>query len=57
MNKYTVRLNYEAVIDVEVEANDEGAALDKARDYAEMEADARQFNICNEKQSRILSTD
>lgn len=57
MSKYTVRLNYEAVIDVEVEANDEGAALDKARDYAEMEADARQFNICNEKQSRILSTD
>ena len=57
MSKYTVRLNYEAVIDVEVEAEDEGDALDKARDYAEMEADARQFNICNEKQSRILSTD
>ena len=57
MSKYTVRLTYEAVIDVEVEAKDEGEALDKARDYAEIEADSNQFSICNEKHSRILSTE
>lgn len=57
MSKYTVRLTFEAIIDVEVEAGDEGEALSKARDYAEIQADARQFNICNEKNSRIISSE
>lgn len=57
MSKYVVRLNFEATIDVEVDANDEGDALSKARDYAETVADARQFNICNEKHAKILSNE
>lgn len=53
--RYVVRLNYDASIDVEVEANDEGEALSKAREYAETDADARQFSICNERNSNIIS--
>lgn len=51
--KYSVDLYYDATITVELEANDEGEALDKARDYAEIEADTNQFNICNERSSRV----
>ena len=51
MNKYSVRLNYDAVLTVEVMAEDEGDALDKARTIAE-ETDPRQFTICNERESR-----
>jgi hypothetical protein len=40
-------MNYNASIVVEVLANDEGEALDKARDRAE-DADIRQFTIGNE---------
>ena len=56
MHKYTIQMNYNASIIVEVTANDEGEALDKARDKAE-DADIRQFSLCNEQESRILRTD
>lgn len=56
MRKYTIQMNYNASIIVEVLANDEGEALDKARDKAE-NADIRQFTIGSENESRILRTD
>ena len=56
MRKYTIQMNYNASIIVEVLANDEGEALDKARDKAE-DADIRQFTISSENESRILRTD
>ena len=56
MHKYTIQMNYNASIVVEVIADDEGQALDKARDRAE-DADIRQFTIGNESESKILRTD
>ena len=56
MHKYTIQMNYNASIVVEVMADDEGQALDKARDRAE-DADIRQFTIGNESESKILRTD
>ena len=56
MRKYTIQMNYNASIIVEVLANDEGEALNKARDKAE-DADIRQFTIGSENESRILRTD
>ena len=56
MAKYTMQMNYNASIIVEVNANDEGEALDKARDKAE-DADIRQFTLGCENESRILRTD
>ena len=56
MRKYTIQMNYNASIIVEVLANDEGEALDKARDKAE-DADIRQFTIGGENESRILRKD
>ena len=56
MHKYAIQMNYNASIIVEVLANDEGEALDKARDKAE-DADIRQFTIGNENESKILRTD
>ena len=56
MRKYAKQMNYNASIIVEVLANDEGEALDKARDKAE-DADIRQFTIGSENESRILRTD
>ena len=53
--KYTVELNYNASIVVTVEADNEGEALDKARDIAE-ESDIEQFTITNERESQILAT-
>jgi hypothetical protein len=55
MKKYCVRLNYDASIEVEVLANDEGDALGQAREYAETEADIKQFSICNERNAQIIS--
>ena len=49
-------MNYNASIVVEVMADDEGQALDKARDRAE-DADIRQFTIGSENESKILRTD
>lgn len=57
--KYTIQLNYNAsiIVDVEVEAtqNAEGEALEKARNIAE-DADIREFTICGERESQILRT-
>ena len=60
MRKYTIQMNYNASIIVEVEVEDvpdaEGKALDKARDKAE-DADIRQFTIGSESESKILRAD
>ena len=56
MQKYTIQMNYNASIVVEVYAENEGEALDKARDKAE-DADIRQFTIGCENESKILRTD
>lgn len=61
MKKYTIQLNYNAsiIVDVEVEVdpnnpqNAEGDALEKARNIAE-DADIREFTIGNERESQIL---
>lgn len=53
MKQYTIQMNYNAFIVVDVMAEDEGEALDKARDIAE-DADIRQFTISNENESKIL---
>lgn len=55
MTKYTIQMNYNASMVVEVLAENEGDALDKARDIAE-DADIRQFTIGTENESRIIST-
>ena len=47
-------MNYNASITVDVEAEEEGEALDKARDIAE-DADIRQITIGCENESRILT--
>jgi hypothetical protein len=55
--KYTIQLNYNAsiIVDVEVEntPNAEGDALEKARNIAE-DADIREFTIGSERESQIL---
>jgi len=51
--KYTVQLNYNASIIVETTGNDEGEALENARNIAE-DADIREFTIGNERESQIL---
>ena len=53
-NHYTVELNYNASFTVDVEANDEGEALSKARELAEM-APMSRFTIVEESRSRILN--
>lgn len=52
---YEIEMKYVATITHTVEAEDEGEALDKARDWAE-EADIEEFTIIDEMESRILST-
>jgi hypothetical protein len=56
MGKYKIQYNYNASIIVEVDANDEGEALEKGRNIAE-EADIKQFKICGEKESQIIGRD
>ena len=53
MAKYTVQMSYNATITLVVDADEEGEALDKARDIAE-DADIRQFTICNENEAKIV---
>jgi hypothetical protein len=59
MKKYTVQLNYNAsiIVDVEVEnsPNAEGEALEKARNIAE-DADIMEFTIGAERESQILAS-
>lgn len=60
MRKYTIQLNYNASIIVDVNVEDgqdaEGRALDAARTIAE-EADIKEFTICGERESQILRQD
>lgn len=51
---YTVELNYTSSITVDVEANDEGEALHKARELAE-QAPMTSFAIVEEQRSRIVN--
>ena len=54
MAKYVIQLNYNAVIDVEVDANDEGDALGKARAIAE-DSDMNEFVLTSERESQVIS--
>ena len=60
MKKYTIQLNYNASIIVEVAVENspdaEGKALDLARTKAE-EADIREFAICGDRESQIIRVD
>lgn len=56
MSKYTIQLNYLASYTCDVYADNEGEALDKARDMAE-DADIKQFNIFGERNAEILRTE
>jgi len=56
MGKYKIQFNYTASIIVDVDAKDEGEALDKGRNIAE-EADIKQFVICGEREAQILGRD
>ena len=51
---YTIELNYNARIVQTVEADNEGDALEKARNLAE-EADMKDFVLTNENESRIIN--
>ena len=53
MGKFKIQYNFNASIIVEVDANDEGEALEKGRNIAE-EADIKQFTICGERESQII---
>lgn len=53
MGTYTIELKYIATITETVEANDEGEALDKARNLAE-EADMEDFTIIEELESQMV---
>lgn len=54
MAKFTIQCNFTASYTTEVDAKDEGEALEKARNKAE-EADLKEFVICGERESQILS--
>jgi hypothetical protein len=54
MAKFTIQCNFNASYTTEVDAKDEGEALEKARNKAE-EADLKEFVICGERESQILS--
>ena len=56
MGKYTIQYNFDASIVVDVEAKDEGEALEKGRNIAE-EADIKQFTICGEREAQIVGRD
>ena len=56
MGKYKIQYNYNASIVVDVDAKDEGEALEKGRNIAE-EADIKQFTICGEREAQIVGRD
>jgi hypothetical protein len=56
MGKYTIQYNFNASIVVDVNAKDEGEALEKGRNIAE-EADIKQFTICGEREAQIVGRD
>lgn len=51
---YTIRLNYTSTIVLDVEANNEGEALSKARELAET-APMSSFSIVEEQDSSIVN--
>lgn len=51
---YTIQCNYKVSIPIEVEADDEGVALAKARELAE-DAELSEFSLGQELDSVILS--
>ena len=53
-NRFTVELKYLTACVFDVEAEDEGEALTKARELAEM-APMSSFSIVQEEESRILN--
>ena len=53
-NLYSIELNYNTSIVLDVEANDEGEAFTKARELAETDPMNR-FSITEEHSSRILT--
>lgn len=55
MKRYTIQCNYKAHIIVEVEGEDEGEALNKAREIAE-DADNSEYTIGVEEEFAILRT-
>lgn len=54
MATFTIQCNFNASYTTEVDAKDEGEALEKARNKAE-EADLKEFVICGERESQILN--
>ena len=52
--KFKIQCNFIASYTTEVEAKDEGEALDKARNMA-AEADLKEYVICGERESQILN--
>ena len=56
MGRYTIQYNYNVSIVVDVDAKDEGEALEKGRNIAE-EADIKQFTICGEREAQIVGRD
>ena len=56
MGKYTIQCNFNASYTTEVDAKDEGEALEKARNRAE-EEDLKEIVICGERESQILNRD
>ena len=56
MGKYSIQYNFNASIVVDVDAKDEGEALEKGRNIAE-EADIKQFTICGEREAQIVGRD
>lgn len=56
MGRYTIQYNFNASIVVDVDAKDEGEALEKGRNVAE-EADIKQFTICGEREAQIVGRD
>lgn len=55
MKRYSIQCNYKAHFIAEVEAEDEGEALNKAREMAE-DADISDFTIGAEDEFQILRT-
>jgi hypothetical protein len=56
MGRYSIQYNFNASIVVDVDAKDEGEALEKGRNIAE-EADIKQFTICGEREAQIVGRD
>lgn len=54
--KYTIELKYVSSYIAEVDANDEGDALEKARVQAE-NADMNEFSITEELNSQVIRTE